>query len=511
MSEAILAAFHRPLVGAVVIALSSVILWAAFRLLSRQDEKLALLLLVAAGFLLRFYAGSDLFLHNWDERYHALVARNLVFHPLTPTLYDNPVLPYDYRDWSTTHIWLHKPPLTLWGMALSIRLLGPTELAVRLPSMLLSSLATLAVFGVGKLLSDTRAAFLAAFFFCINGSLLNLVGGRAPLDHVDSLMVTLVVVGLWFAGLHVTQQRGASLVGIGLCTGLALLTKWLAALLIPGVWAVWGFKKLRPLTFVTSLTIILLLALLVVLPWHLYTRAMFPQEAAWESLYNTRHIFEVLEGHAHPWTYYISRLGHSFGALVYVPILWFLGRLLQHPHSPEKFALAAWFLVPYVIFSLVATKMPGYVVISAPAVMLISADYWYWLRDRCVQGSSLPRWQKGICVLFLISMIILPIEHGIERLRFFLFDRYPRRPAWAEQLRHLSARLPDTKVVIFNTPHPIEAMFYTSFPAYNTIPSSDTLQRLQAEGYQLVCMDQGQLPAYVVNNPNIIVIAQQKS
>ncbi len=111
MSEAILAAFHRPLVGAVVIALSSVILWAAFRLLSRQDEKLALLLLVAAGFLLRFYAGSDLFLHNWDERYHALVARNLVFHPLKPTLYDNPVL---RRNWPCDCRQCCSPPWRPW-------------------------------------------------------------------------------------------------------------------------------------------------------------------------------------------------------------------------------------------------------------------------------------------------------------------------------------------------------------------------------------------------------------
>ncbi len=511
MSEAILASFHHPLVGAVVIALASITLWAAFRLLSRQNEKLALLLLVAAGFLLRLYAGSDLFLHRWDERYHAVVARNLVSHPLKPTLYDNPVLPYDYRDWSTNHIWLHKPPLTLWAIALSIRLCGPTELAVRLPSILLSSLAILAVFAAGKLLSDTREAFLAAFFFCINGNLLNLAGGRVPLDHVDSLMVTLVIVGIWLAGLQVTQHRVSLLVGIGLCTGLALLTKWLVALSIPGVWAVWGFKKIRPLTFVTSFAVILLIALPVALPWHLYTRAMFPQEAAWESLYNTRHIVEVLEGHDYPWTYYIARLGHSFGALVYVPILWFLGRLRQRPRSPEQFALAAWFLVPYVIFSLVATKMPGYVVISAPAVMLISANFWYWLRDRCVKGSPLPRWQKGICTLFLVSMIVLPIEYGIERLRFFQFSGYTRRPAWAEQLRHLSEGLPDTKVVIFNTSHPIEAMFYTSFPAYNIIPSSDMIQRLQGEGYQLVCMDRGQLPEYVVNNTNIIVIAQQKN
>ncbi len=38
-------------------------------------------------------------LHDWDERYHALVAKNMIEQPFKPMLYKNPVLPYDYKDW----------------------------------------------------------------------------------------------------------------------------------------------------------------------------------------------------------------------------------------------------------------------------------------------------------------------------------------------------------------------------------------------------------------------------
>ena len=101
--------------------------------------KAALFLLVLCGLVLRIYVASDHYLHDWDERYHALVAKNLIQHPLKPTLYDNPLLEYDYRNWSGNHIWLHKQPLPLWFIAFSLWLIGINEMAVRLPSIILST------------------------------------------------------------------------------------------------------------------------------------------------------------------------------------------------------------------------------------------------------------------------------------------------------------------------------------------------------------------------------------
>jgi 4-amino-4-deoxy-L-arabinose transferase-like glycosyltransferase len=112
----------------------------------KDNYKIAILLIVICGLALRIYTSTDFFLHSWDERYHALVAKNLIQHPLTPTLYDNPVLPYDYRNWKANHIWLHKQPLPVWTIAASMRLFGVNEIALRLPSIILSTIGILLTF-----------------------------------------------------------------------------------------------------------------------------------------------------------------------------------------------------------------------------------------------------------------------------------------------------------------------------------------------------------------------------
>src|SRR5687768_9021004 len=97
--------------GVPVIILCAAGLFFSWRYWTRDNYKVAIFLLLFCGFLLRIYASGDSFLHEWDERYHAVVAKNLIQHPLTPTLYKDPALPYDYRDWSANHIWVHKQPL----------------------------------------------------------------------------------------------------------------------------------------------------------------------------------------------------------------------------------------------------------------------------------------------------------------------------------------------------------------------------------------------------------------
>ena len=121
---------------------------------------LAVLILMVCGLFLRFYTSADFYLHQWDERYHALVAKNLMSHPFKPTLYENPVLPYDFKDWMGNHIWLHKQPVPLWSMAASMRLFGVNEIALRLPSMIMSTLGIWITYSIGKYLFNKRIGFI---------------------------------------------------------------------------------------------------------------------------------------------------------------------------------------------------------------------------------------------------------------------------------------------------------------------------------------------------------------
>src|SRR6185312_9273700 len=128
----------------------------------------------------------DPFLHVWDEKFHALVARNMMGNPFKPMLVKNPLVPFDYRIWVYNHIWLHKQPLFLWQMALSMKLFGVSEFTLRYPSVLMGTLAVWLVYRICLLLTkDTKTAFTAALFTCFSCLLLEFTSGFQGMDAND--------------------------------------------------------------------------------------------------------------------------------------------------------------------------------------------------------------------------------------------------------------------------------------------------------------------------------------
>jgi 4-amino-4-deoxy-L-arabinose transferase len=109
----------------------------------------------------------------------------MIQHPLMPTLYDNPLLSYDYKSWIANHIWVHKQPLPLWGMALSMWLFGVNEIALRLPSIIMSTIGIYLTFVIGSYFFSRKTGYLAALLFSINGLIIELTAGRVATDHID--------------------------------------------------------------------------------------------------------------------------------------------------------------------------------------------------------------------------------------------------------------------------------------------------------------------------------------
>jgi 4-amino-4-deoxy-L-arabinose transferase len=189
-------------------------------------------LVFAAAFIIRLDAGWTRSLHEWDERFHALVAKNLIADPFTPTLYRNPAIEYDYADWTANHVWLHKPPGALWLIAGSMAIFGINEIAMRLPGILLSSAAVWLTYLIGRLLFTPAVGLLAAGFQAVNGFLVALAAGRRVADHVDTALIAFVELGVWAALRHARDGRIAMLLLSGAALGAGLLTKSLPALII---------------------------------------------------------------------------------------------------------------------------------------------------------------------------------------------------------------------------------------------------------------------------------------
>jgi 4-amino-4-deoxy-L-arabinose transferase-like glycosyltransferase len=466
-------------------AAAVVLLIVAWRLARAGRDTRALVLVLAASLLFRAFAAGDLYLHEWDERYHALVAKHLMQDPLRPTLYADPVLDYNYRNWTGNHVWLHKPPLALWLMAFAMKLGGVNELAARVPNVALSTFGVYLTFLTGRLLFGSSVGLAAAALQGMNGLLLDLAAGRRASDHVDTTLLFFVALGSYAIALDLVRPRWRTIVAIGLCTGCAWLTKSYVALLIPALWLATAIGRQEPAVMLRRFLVLLGVAAALAVPWHVHVASHFAREAAWESQYALRHLHQALEHHAHPFYWYVKRLGRDFGELTYIPLVWFVASLGARWRRPEERLLLVWLLLPLGVFSAAATKLPGYLVVSAPAIFLIEGLFVHrtydWMAARRIGG---PR--RVLLATLVTLLFLLPLRYTGERL--LVAPSQPRNPVWAERLRALDACIGPGKAVVFGSTRPIEAMFYGSHSVYEGVPGADTIQSLVERGYRVVIL-----------------------
>jgi 4-amino-4-deoxy-L-arabinose transferase-like glycosyltransferase len=453
--------------------------------LARGSRAAALGCIMAAGLAVSLYAASERAIHEWDERFHAVVARHLLDHPLTPTLYDDPVLPYDYRDWTANHVWLHKPPVTLWLMAGSLRVFGVSELAVRLPSVALTTAALWLTFAIGRRLFDDRVALTAAAFQAVNGLLVALASGRAPTDHVDAALVVFVELAVLVAIVEADRESAARRAALGAVIGVAVLTKWYPALLPLPLWLY--LARNRPASRLAGgLALVAGAAALVVAPWAWHIARSFPAEAVWEWRYGMAHATEAVEAREAGPFFYIAAMPKFFGELVYIPIVGAVVVAFRRPMLAPLRVLLLWIAIPYAVFSAAATKMPAYIMIAAPAVFLVEA--WFWWELAC--APALLR-RRGLRIALLIAFGVLPIRYLMRPGGpFTIVDRHPR---WVVELEALRGQVREPRPVLFNMPRPIEAMFYLPWPAYAKMPSEAEARALTARGYSVFVYDAGAL------------------
>ena len=491
--------------GIITLLLASIGYFYSWHFQKQGQYRSAIALMILSGLGLYFYVSADFFLHFWDERYHALVAKNLINHPLVPTLYDNPVLPYDYRNWSTNHVWMHKQPLPLWGIAGSMWLFGINEIALRLPSIILASTAIYLIFSVGSYLFDRKVGYLAAFLASINGLLITLVGGRTATDHVDVFFMFFILLAIYLSIQYIKKEQTIYSFLIGVSIGFAILSKWLPALIVLPIWVllVWDSEKFNLKTILVQFVIILITLTAIFLPWQLYTFSVFPKESIWESSHNIKHLHESLDGHSTSIFFFFNRIRVNYGEYIYLPLAWFVWKVLKDSKNKKRLAVLIWFMIPFLFFSIAKTRMQAYILFTAPALFFMVAEFFFLL----VRYKNERRF-KWIFSIILALFVLLPIRYSIERLT--IFELKDRNPKWVMDLRDLKKENIENGI-LFNYDHPIEAMFYTDLTVYPNIPKKKTITKLSHQGYKIIVNDDGNIPYDIYNMKGVLKVELTKA
>jgi len=505
--------FNNPLfVSALLIILSSVIVF------QRKNSWGIFLLLIGAFFLRLWAAQLSPFLHLWDEQFHALVAKNMASDLLTPVLMPE-IAPYsEMETWVNSHLWLHKQPFFLWLMALSIKVFGATEFAVRFPTILMGTLAVFGVYRIGKNLVSNQVGYVAAFLMTTSYISVNLATGMETTDHNDAIFVSLITCSFWFYSEYFKSKKRYWVFLIGLTVGCAMLTKWLTGLLVFAPWFFILLSEYKDRRGFIDYGLALLTTFVVFLPWQIYAYVNYTDIYLLEIEYNGRHFYEVIEGHHGDKMYHFEKMRFLFFKTNYILLILILLVSFIALWAKTKsmkiilFVVTPIFLV-YLFFTLAATKMPLFTFMVSALIYISVAVLLVFMGERLsifIQNSFL---RLGL-LLFIFFFV------GFHHFRYNELQNnhdLTVQEGWTylvlkineqESIIELKEAIikENKNYIIFNTrphSHPSFA-FYIGHAAYDFVPSIEDLQRNISDGYTPIILRTKNLPEELLQVPEVI-------
>lgn len=505
------------------LVVSSVLLIFSVLLFTKERTKPALVFLFLGALGLGYFiANLDPFLVLWDEQYHALVAKSMMKDPFKPTLYAIPVLEYDHTQWASNHIWLHKQPLFLWQMALSLKLFGISEFAIRVPSIILHAFAALLIYRIGKISVSAAVGYCGALFFTVAYYPLEMVAGKYATDHNDLIFLCYVTASFWAWFEYKNSEKRRWLFLIGVFAGCAVLVKWLPGLLVFGTWfisiGVDNRKNWLSLRSYSPMLLSAAIALVVFLPWQIYIFYRFPVEAKTEYLHNMRHFSEPLDGHGEPFWFHFSAIKDLYGSGFLVPFFLVLGLFLLVKNSSRrifKSTIITAIVFTYGFYSFAETKMIAFCMIVSPFFFLglgaLADAAARWLKTRI----SLKNFDPVFRVVAIIGICFFLLN--LRKIQNYHTDWKPLDNCGRNNDYKLMAFIDKLKPALGNNNYAvfnvnmrpcgnIALMFYTDYVAYDVVPNQEQLKQVRAKGYRVAIYDNGTLPDYIKQDDGILKI-----
>ncbi len=279
-------------------------------------------------------------------------------------------------DWITPRVnglfFFEKPPLNYWLAAITYRLLGVSPLAARLPAALLAIATILITTTIGARVWGRRAGLLTGL--ALTTSLQMAMIGRMGI--MDVPLTFLVTAALFAYARWRRHGRPQAAVVFGALTGLAFLLKGLAGGLAPAIAVIHALSYRRGSGRLSARFVVLALLVFVAVsaPWFAVMLARHGDTFI-DIFIKQQHGFRMtqqMQQHGGPVFYYLALIIVSFFPwIAFLPTAFAPSNAADEKQAFWRSLAITWILVVLVPFSLISTKLPGYVTPLFPAMALL--------------------------------------------------------------------------------------------------------------------------------------------
>ena len=339
-------------------------------------------------------------------------------------------------DWLTPHFMgrfaLYKPPLLIWGAAVSTKIFGVSRIGLRLPGMILCALAVGLIFLWAAEIAGWQAGAIAAALLITN----HLFYTLATLCMTDAFLIAFYIAALYAVYCDPWLESRAGLWGFSGAVAAAILTKGIAGLLPLGVLGIyWLAARPKERSTFARLFVAAGLAFALASPWFVYQLVVHYR---W---FWTEHIAVEILGYgagAPPQTsresqaaFYFMRLAVTdpvLLALAFTALPTFFGDLRRR--TSASVLVAVWIIVMAGAVLVWQYRNASYLLPLVPAMVLLIAGWSPFATGRFAAWMGV-----GIAAVFLLKATGPNLPWGLNAQAGTVQPLAPALSSYCEQAR----------------------------------------------------------------------------
>jgi len=292
--------------------------------------------------------------------------------------------------------------LGAWLIAISFKIFGVTEFALRFWSALFGVATIILVYFFGKEIENDCAGLYSSIILLTSVGFIGYHGART--GDFDVILTFFITLSLYF--FYLSHKRGDRkfLIGTAVAIALAILVKGPIGsfpVLIIGIYLIY-FKSLKNDLFNRETLYAFLSFCILVLP--LFAYRYLKGKEYFESVFEydvVKRIVEPVEGHVGDSFFYFNTLFYSYGELFFILIIlvFLYSILLMVKKNKPTSLFVIWISVIFIFFTIAKTKIFWYIMPIYPALCLLMGY------DIEILRRSLKIRKKLFMLIFLFVMI----------------------------------------------------------------------------------------------------------